>query len=140
MTNFETAAISVLSPTQMANLMYRFGTCAKTAISLETMITGIAWLGPIPLPVQNFPHVHTIPSLVHDHGIRIPDIDCDNYSSPESLRAAVVNESLTSNAPAKKKTTMQELLKFAMALPGSIVSIVVNIQKLVTRVLSFLST
>ena len=139
MINAETAAISVLSPTQMTNLMNRFGTLLKSTIPLETMITGVAWLGPIPLPVQNFPHIHGIPSLVHDHGIRIPDIDCDNYSSPQALRAAVVSEALTSNAPTKKKTSLQELLKFALNLPGSVVALAAQAQKGVRFVLQYFS-
>lgn len=118
--NPETAAISVLSPTQMSNLMNRFGTLIKLLIPLETMITGVAWLpspvGPIPIPVQNFPHIHGIPSLQHDHGTRIPDIDCENYASPQALRTAVMNEALTSNAPARKKTSiLDQIVNMAKA-------------------------
>jgi hypothetical protein len=140
MTNFETAAISVLSPSQMTNLMNRIGNLAKSTIVIDSaMITGICITPAGPGIVMNFPHVHGLPSLVHDHGIRVPDIDCDNYSSPQSLRAAVVNEALTSNAPAKKKTTTQELLKFTMAIPGSVSSFAVNAQKKISWVLSHLS-
>jgi len=118
--NPETAAISVLSPTQMSNLMNRFGTLIKLLIPLETMITGVAWLpspvGPIPIPVQNFPHIHGIPSLQHNHGTRIPDIDCENYASPQALRTAVMNEALTSNAPARKKTSiLDQIVNMAKA-------------------------
>lgn len=123
LTNFETAATSVVSPTQMANLINRFTVLAKEVIPIEIIPTGIAiGIGNLGYPVlsivYNFPHLHGIPSLQHDHGIRIPDIDFKDYSSPQAARAAAVNEALTSNAPARKKTSAQELIQFALRVPG----------------------
>lgn len=127
MSDFETAAIDLLSPTQMLNLVNRMTTLTKVCIPIETMPTGIAMgegnLGyPVISIVYNYPHVHGLPSFNHSHGVKVPDIEYKDYSSPQSVRAAVINESLTSNAPVSKKTTMQEMIKYAMALPGFIVN------------------
>ena len=116
----ETAAVSLLSPTQMLNLVNRMGTLAKMCIPVEQIVTGFAWLGPIPLPVTNFPHVQGLPSMNHSHSVRVPDIECKDYSSPQALRAAVINESLISNTPVVKKTALQDLAKFLLAIPGFI--------------------
>lgn len=118
----ETSAISLLSPTQMLNLANRFTTLAKMCMPVETMITGFAWLptpvGPIPIPVTNFPHVAGLPSMNHSHGARVPDIECKDYASPQALRSAVINESLTSNTPVVKKTPLQDLAKYLTQLPA----------------------
>jgi hypothetical protein len=116
----ETAAVSLLSPTQMLNLVNRMGTLAKMCIPVEQIVTGFAWLGPIPLPVTNFPHIQGLPSMNHSHSVRVPDIECKDYSSPQALRAAVINESLTSNTPVVKKTALQDLAKYLLAIPGFI--------------------
>lgn len=116
----ETAVVSLLSPTQMLNLVNRMGTLSKMCIPVEQIVTGFAWLGPIPLPVTNFPHIQGLPTMNHSHSVRVPDIECKDYSSPQALRAAVINESLISNTPVVKKTALQDLAKFLLALPGFI--------------------
>ena len=116
----ETAATSLLSPTQMLNLVNRMATLGKMSIPVEATVTGFAWLGTIPLPVTNFPHIQGLPSLNHSHSTRVPDIECKDYSSPQALRAAVINESLTSNTPVVKKTALQDLAKYLLAIPGFI--------------------
>lgn len=122
----------------MANTLNRFGGLAKVMLALDSaVITGICMTAVGPGIVMNFPHVHGIPSLQHDHGIRVPDIDCENYSSPQALRAAVVNAALTSNAPTKKKTSLQELIKFALGIPGFIASSALQVQKGVRFVLQY---
>ena len=117
---FETAAISMLSPTQMLNLTNRLTTLAKMCIPVETIPTGICITPAGPGIVYNFPHVHGLPSLNHSHGVRVPDIECKDYSSPQAVRAAVINESLVSNTPVVKKTALQDLAKFLLAVPGFI--------------------
>jgi hypothetical protein len=119
--DFETAAIDLLSPTQMLNLVNRMTTLTKVCIPIETIPTGIA-IGLGVSIVYNWPHVHGLPSFNHAHSVRVPDIEYKDYSSPQSVRAAVINESLTSNAPVVKKTGVQEMIKYAMALPGFIVN------------------
>lgn len=128
-TNFETAALSILSPQQQASLTNRFTVLAKESLPLEPMITGVCFTAVGPGIVINFPHLHGVLPMQHDHGIRIPDIECKDYASPQAVRAAVVNESLTSNAPAKKKTTAQELIQFALRIPGFVANAGLQIQK-----------
>ena len=36
-----------------------------------------------PIPLNNFPHVHSLPDNVHTHEVRIPDIDCSADSAAE---------------------------------------------------------
>jgi hypothetical protein len=44
----------------------------RKSITIEPNITGIAWFGPIPLPVTNFTHCHTKTPEDHTHTITLP--------------------------------------------------------------------
>lgn len=131
---FETAAINLLSPTQMLNLANRFSTLSKIIMSLEIYPTGIC-VGIAPFPsvgfIWNYPHVHGLPSLNHSHAVTVPDIDYKNYSSPQALRAKVINKTLSENAPVVPSNVIQDAIEFALRLPGFAVNLSIQAVKLV---------
>ena len=154
---FETAAINLLAPTQMLNLTNRMGTLSKQLMPIEPLPTGIIMSGtcnvvgtgnlgfpvtstnPLPIPIYNFPHTHGLPSLNHSHATMVPDIDYKDYSSPQAVRAKVINDSLVSNAPVVPTTKIQELLQYALRLPGFIANTGIQIQKAIQWVQQTLS-
>jgi hypothetical protein len=137
LSEFETAAINLLAPTQMLNLINRFGMLVKVCIPIEIVPTGI-FIGIGFGLVWNWPHVHGLPSMNHSHAVTVPDIDT-NYSSPQALRAKVINDALTSNAPVVPSNKIQDLIEYIKRLPGFAINTVLQAQKLIHWILQTLS-
>lgn len=73
-----------------------------TLANLELLPTGICWTSVGPGMVWNFPHVHALPDGMHQHEMRVANIDCSCDSAKE-LRAKQAG--IGSGAPMRKKTT-----------------------------------
>ena len=133
-TDFETALVNLLAPTQLLNLVNRMGTMVKIIIPIEILPTGIC-IGFAPFPtvglIWNYPHTHGLPSLNHTHGVMVPDIDYKNYATPQALRGKVVNPSLTANAPSVPSNSIQDLIEYIKRLPGFAVNTAIQAIKLV---------
>jgi hypothetical protein len=52
-----------------------------------------------PVNINNFPHIHGIPEMVHKHEIQLPDMDYTS-DSPAALRSKVITGAHESGAPA----------------------------------------
>jgi hypothetical protein len=75
-------------------------------------------IGPTPVPLFNFPHVHIIPSLPHCHSVRLPAID---FSADTSEQLLAKQASIAYPTPQHTSSSLTELFKTTILLPGSIV-------------------
>ena len=138
-TDFETAAINLLAPTQLLNLANRMGTLSKIITTIEPYPTGICLTLAGPGLIWNYPHTHGLPSMNHTHATMVPDIDYKNYSSPQALRAKVISPALTSNAPVVPSNKLQDLIEYTMRLPGFIANTMIQAQKLIQWIIQTIS-
>ena len=89
-----------------------------------------------PVNINNFPHIHGIPEMVHKHEIQLPDMDYTN-DSPASLRSKVITGAHESGAPADpaKDTTTRtaEAKRTAQELSANVRAEATRIRAKITR-------
>jgi len=120
----KTAAFRLLSPKEMQNMSDRVSSIAKLALPWELKPTGyilpgtqIKALGTFPcnwggrafgnmtgivtalIPLNNFPHIHGLPEMMHKHEMTMPDMDYTSDST-EALRSKVLDGTHESGVPA----------------------------------------
>lgn len=162
----KTAATRLLSPNEMQNLSDRMASLATQTQPYEIAPTGFVLPGTLitllgtcpcnypspgsiagpqiitgvvqaPIPLNNFPHKHSLQAMQHTHDTKVPDIDCD-YDSPQALRTKFMNGAVESNAPYVPANKSQDKLKFVKDVAALPAQLSTPIQQIAIRIKSFL--
>jgi len=153
-TDSSTSAFRLASSKEVQNMSDRIANIAKLSLPVELKPTG--WILPgttfkaliedvqrtitiiTPVNLNNFPHNHGIPEMMHNHQITLPDIDYTS-DSPQAVRGKVLNGSHETGAPADPtKDTTSRLAETARVAKEFAAQSVVEGTKLVGRVVRFL--
>lgn len=154
-TDSSTSAFRPAASKELQNVADRVANIGKLSLPFELKPTGwvlpgtkfyasIDGSGPkeiriiTPVDVNNFPHIHGIPEMMHKHEITLPDFDYTN-DSPQSLRGKVLTGSHESGAPADPtKDTTSRLAETARVAKEFAAQAIVEGTKLYARVVKFL--
>ena len=150
----KTSAFRLFSPKENQNLSDRIGAIASLALPWELKPTGYVLPGTTfdaiingsaasvqivtPVNVNNIPHVHGIPEMMHKHEITLPDMDYTN-DSPQSLRSKVLNGAHESGVPAEPtKDTMSRVAEVGRTAVEFAAATAVEGTKLIAKATRFL--
>jgi hypothetical protein len=153
-TDSATSAFRLASSKELQNVSDRIANIAKLSLPFELKPTG--WVLPgttfqalidgnqrtiqiiTPVNLNNFPHTHGIPEMMHLHQITLPDIDYTS-DSPQAVRGKTLNGSHETGAPADPtKDTLSRLSETARVAKEFAAQAAVEGTKLVGRVVRFL--
>ena len=163
----KTAAIRLLSPDEMQNLSDRMASLATQTQPYEIAPTGFILPGTLitllgtcpcnypspgsiagpglitgvvqaPIPLNNFPHKHSLQAMQHTHDTRVPDIDC-SADSPQALRTKFMNGAVEGNAPYVPSDKKQYQLNFARNFSAFMTQTIVPKIQDIVKAFSFLT-
>ena len=107
------------------------GTGTSGAVNLTTATATVI----APINVNNFPHTHVLPSMVHKHSVLMPDIDFEKNDSAATVRKKFVTDALSSGAPLHVNTQSESLLAKAQSALNTVIAatdvIISTVRKLV---------
>lgn len=116
LTDWKTSSFRLMSPKENRNISDRMRSLSRLCVPWEILPTGYVLPGdcdvvgagnhgapvystnPAPIPIHNFPHVHGIPEMMHNHEVMLPDMDYQN-STPDALREKTLTGAHETGAP-----------------------------------------